>query len=101
MSKQARKITGAALASAVATALATVALPALAAESGAEHLEKCWGVALKGQNDCANGNHSCGGSSTVDYAGNEYKLVPTGTCVTMKTPYGEGSLSVLTRPPQD
>jgi len=89
MSEQARRITSAA------------AVPASASEPGAEHLEKCWGVALKGQNDCANGKHSCGGSSTVDYAGNEYKLVPTGTCVTMKTPYGAGSLSVLTRPPQD
>ena len=98
MSQRTSAISTAVLAAAVSAAISS-GTSVSAAETGAEHLEKCWGVALKGQNDCANGSHSCGGSSTVDYAGNEYKLVPTGTCTTMETPYGPGSLTPITRPP--
>ena len=55
--------------------------------------EKCFGVALKGQNDCAAGpGTTCAGTSKVDYQGNAWKLVPKGTCMTMKTPSGMGSL---------
>ena len=40
-------------------------------------MEKCFGVALKGQNDCAAGaGTTCAGTSTVDYQGNAFKLVP-------------------------
>src|SRR3546814_3058871 len=46
--------------------------------------EKCYGVALKGKNDCAAGpGTSCAGTSTVDYQGNAWKHVPTGSCVKM------------------
>ncbi len=31
--------------------------------------------------------------STLDYQGNAFKLVPKGTCTSIKTPKGEGSLS--------
>ncbi|HLK84018.1 MAG TPA: DUF2282 domain-containing protein [Xanthobacteraceae bacterium] len=56
--------------------------------------EKCYGVALKGQNDCyAGAGTTCAGTSTVDYQGNAYKLVPKGTCVAMQTPKGPGSLT--------
>jgi len=57
-------------------------------------MEKCFGVALKGQNDCyAGAGTSCAGTSTVDYQGNAFKLEPKGTCTTMKTPSGTGSLT--------
>jgi uncharacterized membrane protein len=55
-------------------------------------MEKCYGVALKGQNDCAGGAVSCAGTSTVDYQGDGFKLVAKGSCVTMQTPNGAGSL---------
>lgn len=56
--------------------------------------EKCYGVALAGQNDCAAGpGTSCAGTSKVDYQGNAWKLVPKGTCTTIKTPKGAGSLT--------
>ena len=43
--------------------------------------EKCYGIALKGQNDCAAGaGTTCAGTSTMDYQGNAWKAVPTGTC---------------------
>lgn len=46
--------------------------------------EKCFGVALKGKNDCAAGpGTSCAGTSTVDYQGNAWKSVPKGSCVKM------------------
>ncbi len=84
-----------AVASAVAAALAaSAAAPAAAGEK-----EKCYGVALAGQNDCAAGpGTTCSGSSTVDYQGNAWKLVPTGTCMTMELPGDrKGSLEALDR----
>ncbi len=43
--------------------------------------EKCYGIAVAGQNDCAAGpGTTCAGTSTVDYQGNSWKLVPEGTC---------------------
>lgn len=49
--------------------------------------EKCFGVALAGQNDCAAGEGTtCAGTSKVDYQGNSWKLVPVGTCLTMELP---------------
>ncbi len=54
---------------------------AIAAE-GAK--EKCYGVALKGKNDCAAGpGTSCAGTSTVDYQGNAWKYVAKGACEKM------------------
>ena len=46
--------------------------------------EKCYGISLAGQNDCAAGaGTTCAGTSTIDYQGNAWKAVPAGTCVTM------------------
>lgn len=43
--------------------------------------EKCFGVALKGQNDCKAGpGTTCAGTSTTDYQGNAWKYVDTGNC---------------------
>lgn len=82
---------------ALATALGT-ALTAAPMAFGAE-MEKCYGVALKGQNDCAAGEGtSCAGTSTIDYQGNSWKLVPKGSCVSMDTPLGKGSLEPIKRP---
>jgi len=56
--------------------------------------EQCYGVALKGQNDCyAGAGTTCAGTSTVDYQGNAFKLVAKGTCTTISTPQGSGSLT--------
>jgi uncharacterized membrane protein len=57
-------------------------------------MEKCFGVALKGKNDCyAGAGTSCAGTSAVDYQGNAFKLEAKGTCTTMQTPKGPGSLT--------
>lgn len=58
--------------------------------------EQCYGVALKGQNDCfAGAGTTCAGTSTVDYQGNAFKLVAKGSCTTMSTPNGHGSLKPI------
>ena len=93
MSAMIRNVTGAALAGAVAAAIASLATPAAAAE-----MEKCYGVSLKGQNDCAAGAHSCAGTATIDYDGQSFKLVPVGSCTKMETPLGPGSLTPIQRP---
>jgi uncharacterized membrane protein len=78
-----------ALAGALATALATLSAPVAADDSK----EKCFGVALKGMNDCAAGpGTTYAGTSKTDYQGNSWKLVPKGTCTTIDTPNGKGSL---------
>lgn len=65
----------------LAMAAGTLATPAVGAD-GAK--EKCYGVALKGKNDCAAGpGTSCAGTSTVDYQGNAWKYVAKGSCEKM------------------
>ncbi len=83
-----------AIAGAVATAFAAHALPVAAAEN-----EKCYGVSLAGENDCAAGpGTTCSGTSTVDYQGNAWTLVPAGTCESMELPDDRmGSLTPLER----
>ncbi|HWQ86510.1 DUF2282 domain-containing protein [Brevundimonas sp.] len=59
-------------------------------------MEKCYGVAKAGQNDCAAGpGTSCAGTSTRDYQGNAWKMVAKGTCTAIRTPAGRGSLSPI------
>lgn len=71
---------------------ALVAGSALAADDTPKN-EKCYGVSLAGKNDCAAGpGTSCAGTSKQDYQGNAWKYVPAGTCTTIKTPQGMGSL---------
>ena len=82
--------TTAAIAALAAAALATAVS---AANAPAKPMEKCYGVAKAGKNDCkAGAGTSCAGSSTRDYQGNAWKLVPAGTCLTTKTPRGHGTL---------
>ncbi|MFM5949171.1 MAG: DUF2282 domain-containing protein [Novosphingobium sp.] len=76
-----------------AIAIAALASTAQAQQASAKPTEKCFGVAKAGKNDCKAGpGTSCAGSSTRDYQGNAWKLVPKGTCLTIKTPKGHGSL---------
>ncbi len=85
-------------ASALALSLSAAAT-ANASVQGMDGMERCYGVALAGENDCAAGpGTSCEGTSTVDYQGNAWSLVPEGTCTTIETPYGNGSLEPVERP---
>jgi len=85
-----------AIALALALGAAFTALPA-AAQSADK--DKCFGVALKGKNDCAAGaGTTCAGTSKVDHQGNAWSLVPKGTCdktVSKTSPTGFGQLEAF------
>lgn len=58
--------------------------------------ERCYGISMAGKNDCAAGpGTSCAGTSKVDYQANAWKYVAKGTCTTMKTPKGMGTLKAM------
>jgi uncharacterized membrane protein len=86
-----------ALTAAALAALSTSAISAddkMKTDKPAVANEKCYGVSLAGKNDCAAGpGTSCAGTSKVDYQGNSWKEVPAGTCTSIKTPKGTGSLT--------
>lgn len=76
-----------ALTLALGAALVSAATSTHAADPsmGMKGMEKCFGVALKGKNDCkAGAGTTCAGTAKKDYQGNAFKLVPAGTCE--KTP---------------
>ena len=85
--------TAAALAAALALGMAAAA-PAHATDAAKPAMEKCFGIAKAGQNDCkAGAGTSCAGTTTHDWQGNAFKLVKGGTCTSIKTPKGAGSLT--------
>ena len=96
-----RSLTTATLAAAVGLAMATQGAPAQAQQQGGmpmskeqmtkeqkmtmermqkNNLEKCYGVAARGKNDCAEGAHSCVGQSTHDRDKASFVAVPKGDC---------------------
>ena len=85
--------THAKLAATLALGLACFAASAHADEAQRKPMEKCYGVSLAGKNDCAAGaGTTCAGTSKTDYQGNAWVLVDKGTCTTIKTPRGYGTL---------
>jgi uncharacterized membrane protein len=89
--------TAASLALALGAALTMASAPAAAQDDAMTKMnEKCFGVALKGRNNCAAGpGTTCAGTSKVDYQGNAWSLVPKGTCektVSKTSPTGYGQL---------
>lgn len=89
---------------AVAGAVAAALVAHTTTPADAQAKEKCYGVSLAGENDCAAGpGTTCAGTSTVNYQGNAWTLVPAGTCMTMEIPAAadgsarHGSLTELSR----
>lgn len=85
---------------AVALALALgAAFTAMPAAAQPADKEQCYGVALKGKNDCASGpGTSCAGTSKVDHQPDAWSLVPKGTCektVSKTSPTGFGQLKAF------
>ena len=64
---------------AVAT-LGVVASTASMAADEPKKMEKCYGVAKAGKNDCATASSSCAGTATKDRMKDAYIAVPKGTC---------------------
>lgn len=60
--------------------------------------DKCYGIALAAENDCAAGaGTSCEATSTIDFQGNAWTYAPSGTCEAIVTPEGPASLESLDR----
>jgi uncharacterized membrane protein len=79
-----------------AGAFSMALLSASAVKAAAPAKEKCYGISLKGKNDCAAGpGTDCAGTAKTDYQGNAFRYVPEGTCVSIKTPKGVGSLEPI------
>lgn len=91
-----RYASAAAMALALSAALTIAATPAAAQTADKE---KCFGVALKGKNDCAAGpGTTCAGTSKIDHQGNAWSLVPKGTCdktASPTSPTGFGQLEAF------
>ena len=66
--------------SAVAAVLALATAQHAAADEKSQPMEKCYGIAKAGQNDCGTARHSCAGQAKKDNAPDDWKYVPKGTC---------------------
>lgn len=78
----------------LALGLSSTSLPALAEnmasspESGQDMMlspppqgmERCYGIAKAGQNNCGNAIHGCSGEATVSGDKSDWMFVPTGLC---------------------
>lgn len=79
---------------ALAAAAIAVSVASASAAQSSKPMEKCYGVSLAGKNDCKAGpGTSCAGSSKANYQGDAWKLVKAGTCTSIKTPKGRGTLA--------
>lgn len=68
-----------------AASLLAMGVLSLAPAAQAQSMDKCFGIAKAGQNDCAgiSGLHSCKGTSTTSYDPGDFAVKPTGTCKEM------------------
>lgn len=85
---------------ALALGAALMAAPTVAsAQAMSAEKEKCYGVAMKGKNDCAAGpGTTCAGTSKTDYQANAWSYVPKGTCektASKTSPNGMGMLKAF------
>jgi len=64
-----------AVSSLIALGIAGTTVPAQAAD-----MEKCFGIAKAGKNDCQTANSSCAGTSVKDGQKDAWIFVPKGTC---------------------
>ena len=55
-------------------------LSGTAFSADAPDMEKCYGVAKAGKNDCAGPAHACAGQSTKSGSSKDFLKVPKGTC---------------------
>lgn len=69
------------ISSAIASVLALAAAPAAMADMATpDGMEKCYGIAKKGMNDCGTAGASCAGSAVKDNQGDAFLLMPAGLC---------------------
>ncbi|WP_339521504.1 BufA1 family periplasmic bufferin-type metallophore [Pseudomonas sp. EL_65y_Pfl2_R96] len=94
MTATTRTLSVTALVLALGSALSIAAVST--AHAADANMEKCFGVAMKGHNDCAAGaGTTCAGTAKMDHQANAWKLVPKGTCLTTESktsPTGFGQM---------
>ncbi len=77
-------VMSAAIAGVLALGLMAAGSPSSAVEKmegmSAEGMEKCFGVAKAGMNDCKSGMHDCKGKAKASGEKDSFLLVPKGTC---------------------
>ncbi len=95
-----KTISALAAALALGGAISLLSAPVQAQTAPMGDKEKCFGVALKGKNDCAAGpGTTCAGTSKVDHQANAWTLVPKGTCektASNTSPTGKGQMMAFT-----
>lgn len=95
MTATTRTLSATALVLALGSALSMAAVSTVQAADNT-NMEKCFGVAMKGHNDCAAGaGTTCAGTAKMDYQTNSWKFVPKGTCGTTESktsPTGFGQM---------
>jgi uncharacterized membrane protein len=74
-------------------AAALAAAPLLAHAAPPAGKEMCYGVSMKGHNDCAAGVHDCAGKATADYSPADFKFVAAGSCSKMSVHGHKGSMT--------
>lgn len=96
MTATTRTLSATALVLALGSALS---MAAVSTAHAADDMEKCFGVAMKGHNDCAAGaGTTCAGTAKMDYQANAWKLVPKGSCATTESktsPTGFGQMQAF------
>lgn len=90
------QLSAASLALVLSASTFAISAPAMADEAAKD---KCFGVAMKGKNDCkAGAGTTCAGSSKMDHQGDAWSLVPKGSCektVSKTSPTGFGQLKAF------
>lgn len=98
MTATTRTLSATTLVLALGSALSMAAVSTVQAADNS-NMEKCFGVAMKGHNDCAAGaGTTCAGTAKTDYQPNAWKLVPKGTCTTTESktsPTGFGQMEAF------
>lgn len=95
MTAKTRTLSAASLALALGAAVA-LSSAAISTAHAADN-EKCFGISMKGKNDCAAGaGTTCAGTAKTDFQANAWKYVPAGTCEKTESatsPTGFGQLA--------
>ena len=65
---------------AIASALAAALVLPAATSQAQGNMEKCYGIAKAGKNDCQTAKSSCAGTSKADHQSDAWISVPKGTC---------------------
>ena len=97
MTATTRTLSATALVLALGSALSMATVSTVQAADA--NMEKRFGVAMKGKNDCAAGaGTTCAGTAKMDYQANSWKFVPKGTCTTTESktsPTGFGQMEAF------